>query len=175
MMDYGTFLENLRPVFTRHAYRYLAEIWSARLEADDLVQEAMLMLWQKRDLVIQSADMIPYAVAAAKNAMVMYIRREVNPARLISIEGDYHQIPNMVHDCPRNDDVRRLVLNITRCLCARQRLALFLIYRIDDESGPVHRRDFASGDDMLYRTKYNALQNLKRSLSAAQVERQVQA
>jgi len=170
--DYPTFLIDLTSLLHKMASRLADRCWSARIETDDLVQEALLVLWQKRDLVQQAPEPLPYAVTAARRAMYAYLRDELHPSSEVRLDVPlrgqdgkprFRQIASPVSEQQQDSGARRTILRLTRSLSADRRRALFLSYHVDAPGGrPYERSDWLRGNAALYRSKYEAIQTVRR-------------
>ncbi len=101
-------------------YRALYFVTGNRYDAEELMQDAFLRLWERWDRIDRIGDPVGYLFKVALNGFRMRARRARTAARrLVKAE----QEPDPFEAIEEREDLRRLMLGLT----ARQRAALVLV------------------------------------------------
>ena len=114
-------------------FRALVLLTRNRHEAEELMQDAFLALWERWEHVARSGDPAPYLYRTALNAWRSRLRRAVVAAR------------KAIHQIPRDDEMaavegRDVVVRALGVLPARQRAAVVLVDVLDlssEQAGEV--------------------------------------
>jgi RNA polymerase sigma factor (sigma-70 family) len=100
-------------------YRALYFVTGSRQDAEELMQDAFLKLWERWDRIGEIDDAVGYLFRVALNGFRMRARRARTAARHLTTVGT---TPDPFDDVDLKEDLRRLLLQLT----PRQRAAVVL-------------------------------------------------
>jgi RNA polymerase sigma factor (sigma-70 family) len=101
-------------------YRALYFVTGSRQDAEELMQDAFLKLWERWDRIGELDDAVGYLYRVALNGSRMRVRRAKVAAKHLIVA---HPAPDPFDDVDLKEDLHRLMLRLT----PRQRAAIVLM------------------------------------------------
>lgn len=153
----------------RRLYTYILALVARRTETEEILQETLLVLWEKFDTFAQGTNFLAWAYAVARLEVLKFRERQSREQRLLSLEAVY-AISAEVHSAGETLDLRHAALaDCLEKLSDRQRNIVHDRYQAGMSVDSMAERLGRSRDavyQILSRIRRNLEECIDRSIAA---------
>jgi RNA polymerase sigma-70 factor (ECF subfamily) len=161
-LAYTEIFERYTEVLLRHAFRFL----SVQDEANDVVQDVFLLLWQKRETIVFQTSLSAYLYAAVRNRIFDMVSHQKVVSRYAeSISNFMEQDYNITDYQVREKILAAIIEKEIEALPEKMR-QIFLLSRKEQLSYKEIAEQLNITDQTARQQVYNAVKKLKLKISS---------